>query len=644
MSEETLIQNEQLFRALIEYSTDSMLLLTTGGTITYASPATADLTGYTPQELIGLSSSLLLHPDDQQKWQDHFAYAVKHVEKPFVLEYRLQRKDGIWCWIEGTITNLVNQPPVRAILCKQHDISKYKQSLACEQAAREAAQIRAEQFTAIFEAMTDGVAVCDEQGRIIHTNAAFRAMFSLDANGDPALLSPGERAKWAMPRNLDGEPLPQNQWPLFRVLHGENLANQQISLICRSRSGQDMFLDARGTPLRDTAGQIIGGVAVYRDVTERLLLEQRLQDSERKFRSIIDSDIVGVMVTDQDGCMYEVNGRLTRLLGYSREELVGGTLRVKDVMAPQYHSVRTRSWKTLRTHGASLPEEKVYVHKNGSQVPALVVATAINHVRDRALVMILDIADRKEAERRKDEFLSMVSHELRTPLTGIQGFLELAQLYVERVSTNSAEMKMLSNKLEAMLQQAQRQTEIEIRLVAELLDVSRIEMQKFEVHLRPCNLKMIVQQVVANQQVASARPISLTLPVQSVVPVAADADRIEQALTNYLTNAFKYSPPNQTIQVRLSIEGIMARVSVCDQGPGLTAEQQEQIWDRFYQTQPASYRSSGGGLGLGLYIVRTIIAQHQGQVGVESSPGQGATFWFLLPLTDEPGENRSNDL
>jgi signal transduction histidine kinase len=158
-------------------------------------------------------------------------------------------------------------------------------------------------------------------------------------------------------------------------------------------------------------------------------------------------------------------------------------------------------------------------------------------------------------------------------------------------------MNRLSGKLDAMLQQAQRQTEIEIRLVAELLDVSRIEMQKFEVHLRPCNLSAIVQQVVANQQVSSTRTITLTLPTQPVVPVMADPDRIEQALTNYLTNACKYSPSNQTIQVQMTVTGNMARVSVCDQGPGLTVEQQEHVWDRFYPIQSLHpWRRSGPGV------------------------------------------------
>jgi signal transduction histidine kinase len=195
----------------------------------------------------------------------------------------------------------------------------------------------------------------------------------------------------------------------------------------------------------------------------------------------------------------------------------------------------------------------------------------------------------------------------------------------------------LQRKLEVILQQAQRQTEIEIRLVGELLDVSRMEMQKFEVVLQPCDLTALVRQVVANQQMASARRIELILPSQPVVPVAADADRIEQVLTNYLTNAFKYSSPDQGVWVQLSVEGIMARVSVRDQGPGLTLEEQQHIWDRFYQTGSSShYEPHGGGLGLGLHIVRTIIAQHQGQVGVESRPGQGATFWFMLLLADDP--------
>jgi signal transduction histidine kinase len=215
---------------------------------------------------------------------------------------------------------------------------------------------------------------------------------------------------------------------------------------------------------------------------------------------------------------------------------------------------------------------------------------------------------------------------------------EIALLHIESLPTPSSGGTDDLHKIETLLQQAMRQVEIESRMVAELLDVSRMEMQQFELSLQRCNLISIVQQVVTSQQVASTHRIELVLPSQSEVPVMADADRIEQALTNYLTNAFKYSPADGEVSVHLNVEGEMARVSVRDQGPGLTLEQQQRVWDRFYRTETVRHSGTDVGLGLGLHIVLSIIAQHQGQVGVESRPGQGATFWFMLPLADEPNQ------
>lgn len=427
-----------------------------------------------------------------------------------------------------------------------------------------------------------------------------------------------------------------------------NLLGHAEEVLCmeyrvRCKDGTWRWFEGTATNLLDNP-QVGAIVCNSRDITKRKQVPvfaqaaRELLDAELKFRSLVESNIVGVMVTDQEGRMYEVNDRLVQLLGYSRDELLSGNIGVKGLLVPEYQSARARAWKTLISHGASLPEEKEYVRKDGSIFPALVAAATINQERTRALVMLLDISDRREAERRKQEFLGMVSHELRTPLTAIVGFLELALLCVERLAGASLmETDELLSTLEAMLQQAQRQAEIETRLVAELLDVSRMEMQKFDMSLQQCNLTKIVQQVVANQQqVAPTRRIELALPAQVVVQVEVDADRIEQVLTNYLTNAYKFSPADQVVRVQLSVEGLMARVSVRDHGSGLTLEQQQLVWDRFYQAETARQQNSDGGLGLGLYIVRTIIAQHQGQVGVESRPGQGATFWFMLPLADEP--------
>jgi len=115
--------------------------------------------------------------------------------------------------------------------------------------------------------------------------------------------------------------------------------------------------------------------------------------------------------------------------------------------------------------------------------------------------------------------------------------------------------------------------------------------------------------------------------------VVVDADRLGQVVTNYLTNALKYSPTYRPVAVGLDIEEKWAQVWVRDEGPGLPPEEQEAIWERFHRVKGIEVQSGSGiGLGLGLYICRTIIERHQGQIGVESAPGQGSTFWFTVPL------------
>ncbi len=182
------------------------------------------------------------------------------------------------------------------------------------------------------------------------------------------------------------------------------------------------------------------------------------------------------------------------------------------------------------------------------------------------------------------------------------------------------------------MDRAQRQLGMQTRLANDLIDVSRIQSDRLELQVELRDLVQLVQEAVEDQRALTpARQIALHTTVQDI-PVWADAGRVGQVITNYLTNALKYSEASQSVEVYMSLEGAMARVAVQDYGPGLTLEQQQHIWERFYRVPGIVVKSgSGVGLGLGLHICKQLIERQSGQVGVESTPAQGSTFWFTLP-------------
>lgn len=263
-------------------------------------------------------------------------------------------------------------------------------------------------------------------------------------------------------------------------------------------------------------------------------------------------------------------------------------------------------------------------------------------LRERAEARANELALR-QANRQMEEFLGMVSHELKTPLTSIKGNTQLAVRQL-RNSLQSLE------KILGLYEGAEHQTRRLNRLVDDLLDVSRVQAGYMDLHLAPCDLSSIVRQSVEEQQQAwPNRTITLEPGAVQTAPIHADADRIAQVAMNYMTNALKYSREDQPVQVSLQKQEDQVKVSVRDYGPGLSVEQQQYIWERFQrvpdmEVQSSSYHSNAG-LGLGLYICKTIIEQHHGQVGVDSHGGEGSTFWFTLSLSDDAASeaNRSSE-
>jgi signal transduction histidine kinase len=179
-------------------------------------------------------------------------------------------------------------------------------------------------------------------------------------------------------------------------------------------------------------------------------------------------------------------------------------------------------------------------------------------------------------------------------------------------------------------------------MVGDLLDISRPQADKFELRLVPCDLVTIALELVEDQRSTTPkRAIYLKMPKGETAPVITDTERIGQVLNNFLTNALKYSPVDRPVEVQLKKEGNMMCVLVRDEGPGLTPLEQEQIWERFYHVEGIMrQRGARVRLGLGLHICQEIVEQHKGEVGVESTKGEGSTFWFTLPLV-EPNDQEA---
>lgn len=242
----------------------------------------------------------------------------------------------------------------------------------------------------------------------------------------------------------------------------------------------------------------------------------------------------------------------------------------------------------------------------------------------------------RETQEQMDTFLGMMGHELKNPLAGVQLGLQLGQRRLQRLMAQHKEIGTGFEGVQSSLMRAERQMQFLERLVNDVLDTTRVRAGKLELRLAVTDLAAIVSQAVeAQRQGAPDRALLSRLPAEEPVLVWADADRIGQVVTNFLTNALKYSPAERPIEVGLDVDGQHARVWVRDEGPGIPYEEQKRIWERFHRVKGTEAQSGGAGLGLGLHICRTMIERHQGQVGVESSPGKGSTFWFVLPLVSD---------
>ncbi|HET8911235.1 MAG TPA: PAS domain S-box protein [Ktedonobacteraceae bacterium] len=392
---------------------------------------------------------------------------------------------------------------------------------------------------------------------------------------------------------------------------------------------EDHFMNFVYQPSYNIEGEVDGILVHAVDITDQV---RARKDLDRLFTVSLDL----LCLANLEGHFLKVNPAFERILGYPQEEFIGRSY--VDWVHPDDRERTSQEKERLQNGLPTLYFENRFRCKDGTYKW---LAWTSLPVPDEGILYSIgrEITEQKELEQRKDNFIGSASHELRTPITAIKGNLQLAERRVKKLmrlaNVSPTDRESDIGLVNILIGRALHQIEVQDRLIDDLMDTSRLQADKLTVTFRHCDMVDIVRRAVEDQQMVTPnRTIRLDLDALDEVYVDADADRIAQVVNNYLTNALKYSAMTDPVDVGLVQEDHFVRVWVRDEGPGLSETAQKRVWERFYQVEGVEgHRGLGGaGLGLGLNICQSLVHMHGGEVGIDSTPGNGSTFWFTLPL------------
>ncbi len=343
--------------------------------------------------------------------------------------------------------------------------------------------------------------------------------------------------------------------------------------------------------------------------------------AEQERDRFFDMSVEMLCIAGYDGYFKQLNPAWEKVLGYTLEELLSRP--IVELVHPDDRALTETERQRLRLGVGVVEFENRYLTRDGSYRWLAWRATS---APERRLIYAVarDVQQQKQVEQMKNDFISVVSHELRTPLTSIRGALGLLAGGV------SGE---LPEKARALLDIAAKNSDRLGRLINDILDIEKIESGKMGFRFASLELMPLLEQAVeSNRGYATTYEVELRI-VSGVeaLRVWADADRLQQVVTNLLSNACKFSPRGGLVEIAAArCNGNRVRISVTDQGKGIPPQFQASIFEKFAQADISSTREKGG-TGLGLSISKAIVERHGGRIGFESEPGVATTFAFELP-------------
>ncbi len=490
-----------------------------------------------------------------------------------------------------------------------------------------------DQARAIVETVREPLVVLDADFHVVTANRSFVETFHAprEAAERQSLFDLGNR-QWNIPqlRTLLETALAEGKvFEDFRVEHDFERIGKRT-----------MLLNARRILLATDQPAMV--LLAIEDVTER----ERAEEAMRQLGAILEGSEESIVSTTLDGVITLWNRGAERMFGYSADEVVGRPISVITFPERPDEEVDIPA-RLLR--GEAIHYETVRVRKAGASLDISLTVSPIRTAAGQIIGMsriARDITERKRVERErgdllvqeqavragaeaatlaKDKFLAILSHELRTPLTAMLGWTRMLR-------TQKLDQAASARALEVI----ERNALLQVRLIEDLLDMSRIVSGTMRLETRPVIVApAVVATLTTMQPMADAKGVLLESRLdEKAGPVHVDLDRLQQIVWNLLSNAIKFTPSGGRVEVHLARRESAVEISVRDTGRGIAVDELPQVFSRFGVAHTST--QSQGGMGLGLSIVRHLVELHGGTIRAESpGPGQGATFTVSLPLTDD---------
>ncbi|RKR81742.1 PAS domain S-box-containing protein [Mucilaginibacter gracilis] len=348
-------------------------------------------------------------------------------------------------------------------------------------------------------------------------------------------------------------------------------------------------------------------------------------EKDLRFRALVEQSSEGIITINAGGHITYCSPSVQKIIGYTDEEFIN--LPSWQLLHPnEALEIKEQFYRFAAHPGKHITMQHRMKHKNGHWI--WIESKMTNLLGERPINAIIanftDINSRITDDKIREDFISIASHELKTPLTSLKAYTQVLQSRFKD-GTDQTSLSII-NKIEMQVSKV-------IQMVTNLLDVTSLQQKKLVLNVRPFEFNMLVTEIVDSlQQTTKKHVISTNL--NDNASVLGDRERISQVIINLISNAIKYSPDADEINVSSQVEGDKIKVMVHDKGIGIPQKEIDKIFARFYRADGES-RKNFQGLGLGLFICAQIIELHNGKIGVESTENQGSTFWFSLPLKSQ---------